>query len=116
MRGPSSGQETTPRMVPKWKSCEENGNVPAARQRNASNRSLRTQLQAKQQQEQAKKKGATYLKTEQGRERKGGRRVGPVIRWWKIKLLVGERLRQGGTGNRKKEEPAAAPIEANESL
>ncbi|KAJ1183542.1 hypothetical protein NDU88_000360 [Pleurodeles waltl] len=32
------------------------------------------------------------------------------------RLLVGERLRQGGTGNRKKEEPAAAPIEANESL
>ncbi|KAJ1125409.1 hypothetical protein NDU88_003841 [Pleurodeles waltl] len=34
----------------------------------------------------------------------------------KYRLLVGERLRQGGTGNRKKEEPAAAPIEANESL
>ncbi|KAJ1117108.1 hypothetical protein NDU88_005308 [Pleurodeles waltl] len=31
-------------------------------------------------------------------------------------LLVGERLRQGGTGNRKKEEPAAAPIEVKESL
>ncbi|KAJ1153869.1 hypothetical protein NDU88_006627 [Pleurodeles waltl] len=32
------------------------------------------------------------------------------------RLLVGERLRQGGTGNRKKEEPAAAPIEVKESL
>ncbi|KAJ1207060.1 hypothetical protein NDU88_002452 [Pleurodeles waltl] len=31
-------------------------------------------------------------------------------------LLVGERLRQEGIGNRKKEEPAAAPTEANESL
>ncbi|KAJ1104455.1 hypothetical protein NDU88_001867 [Pleurodeles waltl] len=31
-------------------------------------------------------------------------------------LLIGERLKQGGTGNRKKEEPEAAPIEVNESL
>ncbi|KAJ1156380.1 hypothetical protein NDU88_009101 [Pleurodeles waltl] len=43
---------------------------------------------------------------------------GPVImlRPRQFQLLVRERLRQGGTGNRKKEEPAAAPIEANESL
>ncbi|KAJ1213643.1 hypothetical protein NDU88_001275 [Pleurodeles waltl] len=32
------------------------------------------------------------------------------------RLLVGERPRQEETGNRNKEEPAAAPIEANESL
>ncbi|KAJ1202924.1 hypothetical protein NDU88_006719 [Pleurodeles waltl] len=32
------------------------------------------------------------------------------------RLLIGERLKQGGTGNRKKEEPEAAPIEVNESL
>ncbi|KAJ1097129.1 hypothetical protein NDU88_002256 [Pleurodeles waltl] len=33
-----------------------------------------------------------------------------------VKVPSGERLRQGGTGNQKKEEPAAARIEANESL